>query len=123
MSTDPAAARIEQLVALTERLTGLLAVQCRAFEKRRPQDAAAGMEEVSLLANLYRHEAAEIRQNPAILSAAPAPLRARLTRATEAFDAVLARQGRAVAAAKTVTEGLVRAVAEVVAARRSNIAG
>ena len=123
MSADPAIARIEQLIVLTERLTGLLAAQCQAFEKRRPQDAAAGMEDVSRLANAYRHESAEIRQIPTILSSAPAPLRSRLTRATEAFDAVLARQGRAVAAAKTVTEGLVRAVAEEVAARRANIAG
>ena len=38
--------------------------------------------------------------------------------ATEAFDAVLARQGRAIEAAKTVTEGLVRAIAEEVAATR-----
>jgi shikimate 5-dehydrogenase len=41
-----------------------------------------------------------------------------LIRATEAFDAVLARQGRALEAAKTVTEGLVRAIAEEVANQR-----
>ena len=45
--------------------------------------------------------------------------RARLARATEAFDAVIARQGRALAAAKAVTEGLVHAIAEEVAAQRS----
>ena len=40
-------------------------------------------------------------------------------RATEAFEAVLARHGRALEAAKTVTEGLVRAIAEEVARSRS----
>jgi hypothetical protein len=40
-------------------------------------------------------------------------------RATEAFDAVLARQARAVNAAKTVTEGLVHAVAQEIAAQRA----
>ncbi|HEY9217176.1 MAG TPA: flagellar basal body protein, partial [Phenylobacterium sp.] len=41
-------------------------------------------------------------------------------RATEAFDAVLARHGRALEAAKTVTEGLVRAIAEEVAGQRTS---
>ena len=49
---------------------------------------------------------------------APPAQRARLLRATEAFDAVLARQSRAMQAAKTITEGLVRAIAEEVAVQR-----
>jgi hypothetical protein len=44
-------------------------------------------------------------------------------RATEAFDAVLARQGRALEAAKTVTEGLVQAIANEVASQRSRGVG
>ena len=52
------------------------------------------------------------------MSGASLALRNRLVRATEAFDAVLARQNRAVAAAKFVTEGLVRAIAEEVASQR-----
>ena len=39
--------------------------------------------------------------------------------ATEAFDAVLARQGRAIEAARTVTEGLVKCIAEEVANQRN----
>jgi len=54
------------------------------------------------------------------VESAPAPARTRLIRATEAFDAVLARQGRAVAAAQTVTEGLVKFIAEEVARQRSH---
>ena len=76
----------------------MLADQAKAFEAHRPQDAAANMEETSRLANLYRHGG----------PSASAPIRARscrarrlldsavwLARATEAFDAVIARQGRA----------------------------
>jgi hypothetical protein len=44
-------------------------------------------------------------------------------RATEAFEAVLERQTRAIAASKTVTEGLVRAIAEAIATRRASNAG
>ena len=118
-----ARARVEQLTELTERLTALIAMQSQAFENHRPQDAAARLEEVARLANFYRHESAEVRQNPGLVSGAPAALRQKLIRATEAFDAVMARQGRALAAAKSVTEGIVRAVAEEVASQRTAGAG
>jgi hypothetical protein len=111
--------RIDQLVLLTERLTGLIAEQARAFEARRPQDAAARMDETARLANAYRHEALRIRQQAAVLNKLSKAQHQKLTRATEAFDAVLARQGRALHAVKTVTEGLVHAVAEEIAAQRT----
>ena len=117
-TTDDAAERVDQLILLTERLTTLVAEQAHAFEARRPQDAVVHLEETGRLANLYRHESARIRANPALISTASLGQRQRLTRATEAFDAVLARQARAVGAIKTVTEGLVRAIAEEVASQR-----
>ena len=63
-SENPSTQRIEQLIALTERLTGLIADQAQAFEARRPQDAAANMEETTRLANVYRQEAARVRAVP-----------------------------------------------------------
>jgi hypothetical protein len=60
-----------------------------------------------------------MRAEPAALSDAPLDQRVRLIRATEAFDAVMARQGRALTAAKTITEGLVHAIAHEVAAQRT----
>lgn len=123
LAVNDAADRVDQLIILTERLTDLIAQQCQCFEQHRPQDAARLMEECSRLANLYRHESTRVRADPGLVTAAPAELRKRLMRATEAFDAVLARHGRAVAAARTVTEGLVRAIAEEVATRREQLAG
>ena len=123
LTAATATERAEQMIALTERLTELIAQEALAFEQRRPQDAAIHLDETSRLANLYRHESARIRANPGLVSSAPMPVRTRLIRATEAFDAVLARQGRALEAAKTVTEGLVRAIAEEVAAQRSSAIG
>jgi hypothetical protein len=111
--------RVGQLIILTERLTGLIADQALAFEQRRPQAAAAQLEETSRLANLYRHESARVRSQPALIAGAPMDQRIALMRATEAFDAVLARQGRALEAARTVTEGLVKAIADEVVAQRS----
>ena len=119
LSATDAADRVDQLIILTERLTALIAEQAACFEQRRPQDAAAMMEETSRLANLYRHESARVRADVELIKAAPLQARARLTRATEAFDAVLARQGRAIEAARIVTEGLVKCIAEEVAAQRT----
>ncbi|HEY4031828.1 MAG TPA: flagellar basal body protein [Caulobacteraceae bacterium] len=114
--------RMEQLILLTERLTGLIAEQLRAFEARRPQDAAANAEETARLANLYRHESLKLKARPDLLADAPAQAKERLITATRAFDAVLARHGRAVDAAKTITEGLIRAIAEEVHKQRHAVA-
>ena len=114
--------RVEQLTILTERLTELVAAQAQAFEQHRPQEAAELLEETSRLANLYRHESSRVRADPSLVEGAPADARAHLVRATEGFDAVLARQGRALDAARTVTEGLVRCIAEEVAHQRAQTA-
>ncbi|MFC3069622.1 flagellar basal body protein [Phenylobacterium soli] len=118
LSAQDATDRVAQLVTLTERLTELIAVQAQAFEQHRPQDAAGLIDETSKLANIYRHESAKVRANPKLIAGAPLADRTRLVRATEAFDAVLARQSRALDAARTVTEGLVKAIAEEVASQR-----
>ena len=123
LAANDAADRVDQLTILTERLTDIIARQCQCFESHRPQDAAALMEESSRLANLYRHESTRVRADPNLVISAPLELRQRLIRATEAFDAVLARHGRALGAAKFVTEGLVRAIAEEVASQREQFAG
>ena len=111
--------RVTQLILLTERLTDLIAKEAQAFESRRPHEAAQYVEETAKLANLYRHESMRVKANIALVEAARLELRQRLIRATEAFDAVLARQARAMNAARVVTEGLVRAVAEEIANQRA----
>ncbi len=115
--------RAAQLITLTERLTVRLTEEIRAFEIRRPHLVAAGAAETLRLANIYRHEALRIRQNPALLSGARDELKERLVKATAAFQETLTRHGRAVAAAKALTEGLVHAIAKEVAVRRGRAAG
>jgi hypothetical protein len=123
VSESEAKGRVDQLTSLTERLTELISAECRAFEARKPHEAAATLEETSRLANLYRHESTRVRGNVALVQAAPLENRLRLMRATEAFESVLARHGRALDAARTVTEGIVRAVAEEVADKKATGAG
>jgi hypothetical protein len=123
LSAIDAEDRVRQLTTLTERLTDRLAGETVAFEAHRPQDAAAGAVETQRLANLYRHEAARIKREPALIAGAALETRRRLMRATEAFEAVLARYGRAVEAARSITEGLVHAIAQEVASHRAAGAG
>ncbi len=89
--------RVEQLIALTERLTKFLRAELKAFESAR------------------------IRADPSLIAGAPPALRRRLIEATKVFDEVLTRHGRALYAAKTITEGLVRAIAEEVAVQRRRV--
>ena len=119
IAAPDAAGRVDQLIRLTERLTERLSAEVRAFEARRPQDASPGAAETARLANIYRHESARVRADPSLVSGAPEADRRRLMETTRAFEAVLARHGRAVKAAKAVTEGLVRAIAGEVAAQRA----
>lgn len=121
--SEHTAKRVEALIRLTESLTALIAAECRAFEARRPQDAAKTLEETTRLANIYRHESARIRADSSLIAGAPMVLRVQLIRATEAFDSVLHRHGRALEAARVVTEGLVRAVANEVVSQRKTGAG
>jgi len=123
MTADGPDDRVQQLTALTEQLSARLTRETAAFEARRPQDVAASVAETQRLANMYRHESARVRRDPSLIIAAAPELREQLKRATLAFDAVLARHGRALEAARAVTEGLVRAIAEEVAAARPQAAG
>ncbi len=119
-ATLNATARVRQLVDLTTRLTTRLSEESKAFESRRPQDAAATMAATQDLANSYRRESAQLKANPASVAAASVADRTALIRATEAFEAVLSRHARAVEAARIVSEGLVRTIAAEVAGQRGS---
>src|SRR5438094_942995 len=98
LAAKDAAERVDQLIILTERLTDVIARQARCFELHRPQDAAGLMEEAASLANLYRHESARVKADNGLIKEAPAELRRKLIAATEVFDVVLERHGRALTA-------------------------
>ena len=120
---DLGRAQARRLTALTERLTARLSDETQAFEARRPQDVARSLAETQDLANVYRRESAQMKANPAVLAGAPTSERMALIRATEAFEAVLARHGRAVEAARIVSEGLVKCIAEEMAEARARGTG
>lgn len=115
-----ATARVRQMTDLTERLTASLIEESKAFEARRPQDAAATVAATQELANAYRRESAQLKANPAAIAAAPAGHRAALIKATQVFEAVLSKHARAVEAARVISEGLVKTIAAEVAGQRGS---
>lgn len=117
-ATDPGQ-HVDHLTALTERLTERLVAEIAAFKAQRPQDVQATAADTVRLANIYRQESARVAADPSLVMAAAADKRQRLVDATRTFDEVLARHGRTLKAAKSITEGLVRAIAHAVAAKRS----
>lgn len=122
MSADPttAALHVRRLIELTRRLTARLDQETEAFQSHRPQDVAAQQAETQEMANLYRRESAQLKARPDVLKAATVADRMELIRATELFEAALARHARVVEAARAVSEGLVRTIAAEIAAQRGS---
>jgi hypothetical protein len=115
--------RVEHLIVLTDRLTAMISRETEAFEARRPQDVAETVSETARLANIYRLESARLKQDPSVLKAASERLRRTLVTSTRAFDTALTRHGQVLEAARTITEGLVHAIAKEVTANRAKPVG
>lgn len=121
---DDAADRAGQLLLLTERLTALVVREGELLAAGRPLDGETGDgAEMRRLANAYRLEMARIRADRELISAAPLRVRERLQAATEALQARLDTFLVGLTAAREITEGLVRAVAEEVQHARKGPAG
>ncbi len=113
--------RCANLIVLCCRLGAMLAEETAAFEGRRPQDVIASQPETQRLANMYRHESAKIRAQPDLGRPASAATRRQLLAAVQTFEGVLARHGRAVAAAQEISAGIVQAIAAEVASQRNSV--
>lgn len=111
--------RLEDLIILTERLTSAMEAQTRQFQSRTALPSVADHDELMHLANLYRAEIGRVRSDAKALAGADPKLAKRLRDATRKFETSLATHLASLAAMKTVTEGLVRAIGEEVAMQRA----
>ncbi|MEZ5970181.1 MAG: hypothetical protein R3C31_00045 [Hyphomonadaceae bacterium] len=116
---DDAAHRVEQLLLMTERLAALAAEDTRRIQAREPLVEAA-TDEKNRLANAYRLELARIKQDSALIQAAPAALLDRLRLSTIALHKTLDAHELALNAVKVISEGLVHAMAEEVVRQRGS---
>ncbi|ESQ80474.1 hypothetical protein [Asticcacaulis sp. YBE204] len=107
-----------QLLVLTQRLTERLTAEMAALEAHRPFEIHAAAEETRGLSALYRQETLRLKADPSLLSGMDAKTKTALRTATEAFVTVSERHARAVEAAKTISEGIMKAVADELAETR-----
>lgn len=119
LSANNAQDRARQIMGLTERLGERLLSETKALEAHRPQDIHAGIEETRQLSNLYRLETARLKADPTLLSGLSQDMKLQLRTATESFMGIAKRHAVAVEAARTVTEGILQAIATDVSARKS----
>lgn len=117
-ATDPTD-RARQMTALTIRLGERLEAETACLLAQRPQDIYDGIEETRNLSNLYRHESMRIKADPGLLKGISSADKKALREATERFEERLRKYGLAVNAAKTITEGVISAVAEDLHTRRN----
>lgn len=112
LAASTPAERAEGLIRLTGRLTQLLEQETALFEARKPHEAVSLQAEKTKLATLYRAETQRASKDPTRLAGLDGSVKQRLTDSTVAFEDALKRNGAAVEALKTLTESLVKALAD-----------
>jgi hypothetical protein len=118
MSSTPqnqGALRAHQILLLTRRLMARIEAEIDAMAG---YDAAALQDQLEAtrnLVNLYRAETARLKADPSLLHGITAAQKSELIAATLALQAHMAEHERAASAAKTVTEGLIGAIAAEIA--------
>lgn len=115
--------RIEQLVAVTERLSELMIAETAALKARKLDASSADWNEKEQLAHTYRLEMTDLARHPETMVSANANLRKILFERVRSFQSILADHGKALEAMRTVTEGLVENIAREVAAETNGPQG
>lgn len=115
--------RAEHLIRLVKRLTELFETETAHFKAREPHKAVSLQDEKMQLANIYRRETQLASADPERLSGLEPALKARLRGGVEELETAVQENGLVVEALKTITEGLVKAIADEAARQRIAEAG
>jgi hypothetical protein len=118
LSVTGPADRADQMTAMAARLTDLIRIEIQALKSHRLDGAAVHMEEKERLVHAWRLEVARIKQDPSLLQGIDPGRKAALRDASKTLEVLIEGHAHALEAMKTVTEGLVKAIATEVAAAR-----
>lgn len=121
-ATD-AADRVEQLTILTERLMGLVESEIEYLKSRRPSELQDHMAERDKLAAIYAREMSLIRDDKSLIDGAGPSLLGNLKAITGRFRDALARHDTVLGAMRSVSEGLLKSVAEQAQSRAPTLKG
>lgn len=111
-AADDATQRVEQLIALTERLTAIIAREAEALKAKRPSELSALQEEKTQITAAYMRESTALKRDKGQLALVDAELKAKLKACTLAFRDALEKLSGALARVRRVGEGLIRAIAD-----------
>lgn len=107
--------RAEQMTAMAGRISVLVDAEIEALKAGRLDGADANAQEKERLVHSWRLEVDRIREHPSIISGADKTLKDDLARASASLAEKLEVHAAALAARRSVTEGLVQSIAEEVA--------
>ncbi|MEQ1752911.1 MAG: hypothetical protein ABL973_02120 [Micropepsaceae bacterium] len=110
--------KAEELIALTTRLAALIEDDVTTLKGKRPAMLAKNEADRATAMPLYGKATADFR-SPTAISVLPPATQTRLKTATARLHAAIKEQTRLLIRFRHVTEGLVKAVADVVAARET----
>lgn len=115
--------RIDDLIALSERLDSLIARETELIQGRKPQDIAAFSDEKAHVAALYAREMKSFKGDVAGAKNLPKPKIEKLKSVSAHLRETLNRHARLLARLRRVSEGLIKTIAEDVAAKRAPTLG
>jgi hypothetical protein len=113
---------VADLLDVTIRLSDLMTRENEILRSQRPQDIKALQAEKTELANGYDHFMQELRKHPGLLGSAPAATRDALREATVRFQKVMTDNERALRAARSVSERLLKAIVAAVSEKQVSAA-
>ncbi len=107
----------ESLLALTERLTGTIAAETALLATRPARELAQTQDEKLRLATLYSREMSALAADPERIARIDPALRDRLRDATRRFHQVAEEHSLRVRSLRTVSERMIKAIADEVTRR------
>jgi sulfur transfer complex TusBCD TusB component (DsrH family) len=114
--------KLDDLIAVTNRLIDLMGKEIEMLRSMRPQNIGTLQKDKVHLALAYERHMRELRDNPSLLAAAKPDLKAELKQITGRFQEVLNENESAIRAVKTVSEKLLTAIANAVTEQRGDTA-
>jgi hypothetical protein len=115
--------RIEALIGVGSRLIDLMEREIAILRDMRPGDVTELQDEKGSLAAAYETHLAALRDEPVLLAALAPPLKDELVRVAMRLNATVAANARALDAARTANERLLKAIVEAVTADRARNSG
>lgn len=116
-------ARVARLIEVTKSLSVLIDEETAALKARKIRDAAKLHDKKIKLSNAYAADLSVIKANPLLVDRVPAEEVKRLKSTIGALSTRLEENRRLLAAARSVSEGLIRSVAKISAKKSAPVTG